>query len=128
VGLRSSRRIERACCGDVAFKVITAMQVADHSTIAEFRRRRETRSVSCSRRCWRCAARRGWCGLGRSRSTGAGCARTLRGIATVALSRSSARSFRRPSGSTRRRTSVPGRRAGMNCLSGCAPARVAARH
>src|ERR1700761_9068761 len=42
VGIRSSRQIERACCGDVAFKVITAMQVPDHSTIAEFRRRHET--------------------------------------------------------------------------------------
>lgn len=42
VGIRSSRRIERACRGDVAFKVITAMAVPDHSTIAEFRRRHET--------------------------------------------------------------------------------------
>jgi transposase len=41
VGLRSSRRIERACGGDVAFKVITAMQIPDHSTVAEFRRRHE---------------------------------------------------------------------------------------
>lgn len=41
VGLRSSRQVERACRGDVAFKVITAMQVPDHSTIAEFRRRHE---------------------------------------------------------------------------------------
>jgi transposase len=42
VGLRSSRQVERACGGDVAFKVITAMQVPDHSTVAEFRRRHET--------------------------------------------------------------------------------------
>lgn len=42
VGLRSSRQIERACRGDVAFKMITAMRVPDHSTIAEFRRRHET--------------------------------------------------------------------------------------
>jgi transposase len=41
VGLRSSRQVERACRGDVAFKVITAMQVPDHSTVAEFRRRHE---------------------------------------------------------------------------------------
>jgi hypothetical protein len=38
VGVRSSRQIERCCRGDVAFKVITAMQMPDHSTIAEFRR------------------------------------------------------------------------------------------
>jgi transposase len=42
VGLRSSRQVERACRGDVAFKAITAMQVTDHSTVAEFRRRHET--------------------------------------------------------------------------------------
>lgn len=41
VGARSSRQIERACHGDVAFKVITAMQIPDHSTIAEFRRRHQ---------------------------------------------------------------------------------------
>jgi hypothetical protein len=41
VGVRSSRQVERACRGDVAFKVITAMAVPDHSTVAEFRRRHE---------------------------------------------------------------------------------------
>src|SRR6516162_9003662 len=41
VGIRSSRQIERACRGGVAFKVITAMAVPDRSTIAEFRRRHE---------------------------------------------------------------------------------------
>ena len=40
-GNRSSRGIERACREDVAYKVITAMAVPDHSTIAEFRRRHE---------------------------------------------------------------------------------------
>src|ERR1700722_6921298 len=41
VGVRSSRQIERACRGNVAFKVICSMLVPDHSTIAEFRRRHE---------------------------------------------------------------------------------------
>jgi transposase len=41
-GNRSSRGIERACREDVTYKVITAMRVPDHSTIAEFRRRHET--------------------------------------------------------------------------------------
>jgi hypothetical protein len=41
VGVRSSRQIERACRGDVAFRVITAMEVPDHSTVAEFRRRHQ---------------------------------------------------------------------------------------
>jgi transposase len=37
-GLRSSRRIERACCEDVAFRVICAQDPPDHATIARFRR------------------------------------------------------------------------------------------
>jgi transposase len=41
LGVRFSRAIERACREGVAFKVIAAMAVPDHSTIAEFRRRHE---------------------------------------------------------------------------------------
>jgi transposase len=37
-GIRSSRRIERACSEDVAFRVICAQDVPDHATIARFRR------------------------------------------------------------------------------------------
>jgi transposase len=40
-GNRSSRGIERACMEDVAFRVIAANWVPDHSTIAEFRVRHE---------------------------------------------------------------------------------------
>src|SRR5438477_10207682 len=40
-GNRSSRAIERACREDVTYKLITAMAIPDHSTIAEFRRRHE---------------------------------------------------------------------------------------
>ena len=40
-GISSSRQIERCCEVDVAFKLITAMKVPDHSTIAEFRRRHQ---------------------------------------------------------------------------------------
>ena len=40
-GIQSSREIERRCREDVAFMVITARRVPDHSTIAEFRRRHE---------------------------------------------------------------------------------------
>jgi hypothetical protein len=35
-GVSSSRQIEGCCEVDVAFKVIEAMRVPDHSTIAEF--------------------------------------------------------------------------------------------
>jgi transposase len=41
LGNRSSRGIERACREDVAYRVIAANLVPDHSTIAEFRRRHE---------------------------------------------------------------------------------------
>jgi transposase len=41
-GNRSSRGIERECEEDVAYRVICANRVPDHSTIAEFRRRHET--------------------------------------------------------------------------------------
>jgi transposase len=37
-GLRSSRKIERACSEDVAFRVICAQDVPDHATLARFRR------------------------------------------------------------------------------------------
>lgn len=39
VGERSSRRIERRCLEDVAFRVLTANQRPDHATIARFRQR-----------------------------------------------------------------------------------------
>lgn len=41
IGVSSSRRVERACREDLAFKVITAMEIPDHCTIAEFRRRHQ---------------------------------------------------------------------------------------
>jgi transposase len=41
VGERSSRRIERRCAEDVAFRVVAANQVPDHTTIARFRARHQ---------------------------------------------------------------------------------------
>ena len=40
-GNRSSRGIERDCQEDVAYRIIAANRVPDHSTIAEFRKRHE---------------------------------------------------------------------------------------
>src|SRR5436190_11792244 len=40
-GTRSSRAIERACEEDVAFRVIAAHQVPDHTTLARFRQRHQ---------------------------------------------------------------------------------------
>ena len=39
VGTVSSRKIERACYEDLAFRVLTGNQQPDHSCISEFRRR-----------------------------------------------------------------------------------------
>jgi transposase len=41
LGIRSSRRIERACQSDVAFRVMTASGAPDHTTIARFRNRHQ---------------------------------------------------------------------------------------
>jgi transposase len=41
-GNRSSRGIERECQEDIAYRVIAANRVPDHSTVAEFRKRHET--------------------------------------------------------------------------------------
>ncbi|WP_370593485.1 transposase [Synechococcus sp. BSF8S] len=39
VGIVPSRKIERACYEDLAFRVLTSNQQPDHSRISEFRRR-----------------------------------------------------------------------------------------
>src|SRR5437870_9941691 len=41
-GQRSSRAIERECVEDIAYRVIAANEVPDHTTIARFRQRHET--------------------------------------------------------------------------------------
>jgi transposase len=43
VGERSSRRIERRCVEDVAYRVIAANRAPDHSTISRFRKRHSER-------------------------------------------------------------------------------------
>ena len=47
IGERSSRRIERRCLEDIAFRVITANSAPDHSTIARFRRDNEQALAAC---------------------------------------------------------------------------------
>ncbi len=41
LGVNSSRQIERACQVDVAFRVVAANQIPDHTTIARFRQGHE---------------------------------------------------------------------------------------
>jgi len=47
IGERSSRRIERRCQQDIAFRAITANSVPDHSTIARFRKDNEQALAAC---------------------------------------------------------------------------------
>jgi len=47
MGERSSRRIERRCQEDIAFRVITANSAPDHSTIARFRQANERALSVC---------------------------------------------------------------------------------
>ncbi len=47
IGERSSRRIERRCREDIAFRVITANAAPDHSTIARFRQDNEQALAAC---------------------------------------------------------------------------------
>ncbi len=47
IGERSSRRIERRCQEDIAFRVITANAAPDHSTIARFRQANEQALSAC---------------------------------------------------------------------------------
>ena len=52
-GVRSSRQIQQRCVTDVAFRVLCAQDVPDHTTIARFRADARRRSRACSRRCCR---------------------------------------------------------------------------
>ena len=120
IGERSSRRIERRCVEDVAFRVIAANQAPDHATIARFRRPpRARRWPSCSARCWRCARRPGWCRSGWSRSTARRCTPTRRSTRTATTSRSRARSSRRPRG-RRAEDELFGERARRRAAAGAA--------
>jgi transposase len=59
-GNRSSRGIERECREDVAYRIIAANRVPDHSTIADSACGMRRRCRGCSARCWCSVARRGW--------------------------------------------------------------------
>jgi hypothetical protein len=121
VGLRSSRQVERACRGDVAFKVITAMQIPDHSTIAEFRRRHEAAIgelfVSVLGLCGEAGlVRVGEIGVDGTRMRANASRDRNRGYESIV-----GESWRRLSRLIARRTGNTGTREGMSCRSSCAP-------
>jgi transposase len=64
IGVRSSRAIERRCCDDVAFRVITANRAPDHATIARFRVRHEAAIAGLFGEVLALCARSGLVGVG----------------------------------------------------------------
>jgi hypothetical protein len=60
IGERSSRRIERHCEHDVAFRVIAANRVPITPRSRVSVSGMSARSRACSGKCWRCARRPGW--------------------------------------------------------------------
>ena len=126
LGNRPSHGIERCCRVDVAYKVITALQVADHATIAEFRRRHETARVRCSSRCWGLCAEAGLVSVGVIAIDGTKIKASARVIRTGPMSRSWLRSLMRRSGPIVMRMSVMAAIVGMSCRSGFAGGRAVA--
>jgi transposase len=64
VGVRSSRQIERACHVDVAFRVICAGLLPDHTTVARFRQRHEEALKTIFTASLRLCAKAGMAGVG----------------------------------------------------------------
>jgi transposase len=64
VGVRSSRQIERACHVDVAFQVICAGLLPDHTTIARFRQRHDEALKTTFTSSLRLCAKAGMAGVG----------------------------------------------------------------
>ena len=64
IGERSSRRIERRCVEDVAFRVVAANQQPDHATIARFRATHETAIAGLFAQVLQVCARGGCCDRG----------------------------------------------------------------
>src|ERR671925_130681 len=104
-GNRSSRGIERECREDVAYRVICANRVPDHSTIAKFRVRHEAALAELFTSVLSLCRRAGWSGSGLSRSTGRRSPRTPLALQIAAMSRSRARSWPRWRRRTGARTS-----------------------
>ena len=125
-GNRSSRGIERKCREDVAYRVIAANLVPDHSTIAEFRARHETALAGLFSEVLGLCRAAGMVMFGRSRLMARRCTRTRRIWLTATTGRSRWRSSKRLTGSIVRRTNCMAISGAMSCPSICAHPRVAA--
>ncbi|HEV3294911.1 MAG TPA: transposase [Streptosporangiaceae bacterium] len=103
-GIRSSRQIERLCRTDVAMRVITGMQVPDHTVIARFRQRHQdsVREVF-TQVLLVCAGRAGTAGHDRDRRHQDRCERVPACQLPPAVAAAAGRSDRRPGRRARRR-------------------------
>ena len=126
-GVSSSRQIERCCEVDVAFKVITAMRVPDHSTIAEFRRRHQDAIAEVFVQVLALCAEAGLVRVGVIAIDGTKIAPTPRGTAAAPMSRSSRSCWLMPSRPTVRKTSATAMIVVMSRRPGCGRAMSAAR-
>ncbi len=82
-GERSSRRIERRCREDVAYRVLSANQQPDQATICRFRQRHEQTLAGLFVDICGSAPRRAWSGQDWWRWTGPSCGPTRAGNATA---------------------------------------------
>ena len=115
-GERSSRRIERRCPEDVAYRVITANRAPDHSTIARFRGRHAEVLAELFGQILGLCARAGLVSVGTIALDGTRILANAADSANRSYSASSpTRSSRRRRGSTPRRTSATAIAAAMSC-------------
>lgn len=101
-GIRSSRQIERLCGTDVAMRVITGMQVPDHTVIARFRQRHQDSVRELFTQVLLVCAKAGLDGWARSRSTAPRSLRARPGMPAAAGSGCSSRSMRSSPGLPRK--------------------------
>src|SRR3954447_2504233 len=117
-GQRSSRRIERSCVEDVAFRVIAANVVPDHTTIARFRQRHQDALGGLFGDVLALCAEAGLAGLEVLAVDGTKCMPTRPGTPTAITSNSRTRSCPTPPRSIALRTSASATGAAMSCRNG----------
>ena len=104
-GERSSRRIERRCSEDIAYRVITANRAPDHSTIARFQVRHAKRLAELLGQILGLCARAGLVSVGTIALDGTRIVANAADRANRNYTQLAGRSSRRRPGSTPKRTS-----------------------
>src|SRR3954469_7820972 len=124
IGERSSRRIERHCEHDVAFRVIAANRVPDHATIARFRVGHERALAGLFGEVLALCAQAGLVEVGVIAVEGRRCTPTRSGTPRAITSRSWRRSWPRPTRSIAQSTSATASGAAMSCRRSSRPRRA----